>query len=72
VLDDDHRVALVDELMQHVEQLRHVVEVKAGGRLIEDVERAASRAARQLLGELDPLRLAAGQRRRLLPDLDVA
>ena len=72
VLDDDHRVALVDQLVQHFEQLRHVVEVQAGGRLVEDVERAAGRLARQLLGELDALRLAARQRGRLLADLDVA
>ena len=41
VLDDDHRVALVDEFVEHVEQLAHVLEVQAGGRLVEDVERAA-------------------------------
>ena len=57
--------------MQHFEQLRDVVEVQARRRLVQDVERAAGRAARQLLGELHPLRLAAGQRRRLLADLDV-
>ena len=27
VLDDDHRVALVDQLMQHLEQLRYIMEV---------------------------------------------
>ena len=61
VLDDDHRVALVDQLMQHVEQLRDVVEMQARGRLVEDVERAPGRAARQFLGELDALRFAARQ-----------
>ena len=63
---------LLDQLVQHLEELRHVVEVQAGGRLVEDVERAAGGAARQLLGELDALRLAARQRRRLLADMDVA
>jgi hypothetical protein len=72
LLDDDHRVALVDQLVQHVKQLRDVVEVEPRGRLVEDVERAAGRAARQFLGELDALRLAAGQRRRLLTGLDIA
>src|SRR5206468_2688093 len=38
----------------------------------EDVERLAGGAAGQLLGELDALRLAAAERRRRLPDLDVA
>jgi len=44
VLDDDDAVALRDELMQHVEQLRHVVEMQSRGRLVEDVERAAGGA----------------------------
>jgi hypothetical protein len=72
VLDHHHGVALLDQLVQHLEQLRDVVEVQAGGRLVEDVERAPGGAARQLLGQLDALRLAARQRRRLLADLDVA
>jgi hypothetical protein len=40
VLDHDDRVALVDQLVQHFEQLGDVVEMQAGGRLVEDVERA--------------------------------
>jgi hypothetical protein len=63
-----HRVAVVDQLVQHFEQLRHVVEMQAGGRLVEDIERAAGGAARQFLGQLHALRLAARQRRRLLAD----
>jgi hypothetical protein len=49
-----------------------VLEMQAGGRLVEDVERAAGGAARQLLRQLDALRLAARERRRLLADMDVA
>ena len=71
VLDDDHGVAGLDQLVQHFEQLRHVVEMQPGGRLVEDVERAAGGALGQFLGELDALRLAARQRRRLLADVDV-
>ena len=52
VLDDDDRVALVDQLVQHLEQLRHVVEVEAGGRLVEDVERAAGGALGEFLESL--------------------
>ena len=44
VLDDDHRVALLDELVQHLEQLAHVVEVQAGRGLVEQVEGAAGGA----------------------------
>ncbi len=72
VLDHHHGVALVDQLVQHVEQLGHVVEMQAGGRLVENVERLAGGAARQFLGELDALRLAARQRGRLLANMDIA
>ena len=61
----------VDEAVEHVEQLVDVVEVQAGRRLVEDVERPAGGALAQLLGELDALRLAAGQRRRRLAEVDV-
>ena len=71
VLDHHHGVAALDQLVQHFQQLRHVVEMQAGGRLVENIERAAGGALGQLLGELDALRLAAGQRRRLLADMDV-
>ena len=72
VLDHDDGVALVDQLLQHVEQLPRVLEVEPGGRLVEDVDGAAGAAAGQLLRQLDPLRLAAGQRRGRLPQRDVA
>src|SRR5215213_4759808 len=71
VLDHEHRVARVDEPLQHLEQLLDVGEVEAGRRLVEDVERPARRHLRQLGGQLDPLRLAARERRRRLTELDV-
>src|ERR1700693_2702426 len=40
VLDYDHRVALRHQLVQHLQQFLHVVEMQARGRLIQDVERA--------------------------------
>ena len=49
--------------MEHLEQKADVLEVEAGGGLVEDVERAARVALGQLRGQLDPLRLAAGERR---------
>ena len=72
VLDDDHRVALVDQPLEHLEQLVDVVEVQAGGGLVEDVERLAGGDLAELGGELDALGLAAGERRRRLAELDVA
>src|SRR5689334_16065772 len=59
VLDHDDRVALRNQLVQHLQELLDVVEMQAGGRLVENVERAAGGALRQFLGELDALRLAA-------------
>ena len=72
VLDHHHRVALIDQRVQHFQQLAHVLEMQPGGRLVEDIQRAPGRAPRQLLRQLDPLRLAARQRRRLLAERDVA
>jgi hypothetical protein len=72
VLDDHHRIALVDQFVQHFQQLGDIVEMQAGRRFVENVERAAGRALGQLLCQLDPLRLAARERGGLLADLDVA
>ena len=46
--------------------------MQAGGGLVEDVQGAAGVASRQLLGQLHPLRFAAGQSGRALAELDVA
>src|SRR5262245_43825078 len=72
VLDHDHRVAGLDQAVEHAEQLAEILEVEARGGLVEDVDRAARRGARQLARELDALRLAARQRRRRLTELEVA
>ena len=71
VLDHHDRVAQVDQAVEHVEQLGQVVEVQAGGRLVEQVERAAGVGARQLGRQLDALGLAAGERRRRLAEREV-
>ena len=57
--------------MEDIQQLAHVVEMQPGGRLIQDIERLARPFFHQLARQLDPLRLAAGKRRRGLPQLDV-
>ena len=41
VFDDDHSVAVVGQPLQHGQQQFDVVEMQAGGRFVEDVERAA-------------------------------
>jgi hypothetical protein len=50
---------------------RHILEVQSGGRLVEDVERAAGLAP-QFAGQFDALRLAAGERGGRLPEVQVA
>ena len=72
MLDDDDGIAAVDEALQDVEELVDVGGVQSRRRLIEDIERAPGRAARELGRELDALRLAAGERCRALAELDVA
>ena len=48
--------------MQDEQQLADVLEVQAGGGLVEDVDRAPGRALLQLRCELHPLGLTAGER----------
>ena len=49
VFDHDHGVALVGEAVEDFEELADVLEVEAGGGLVEDVERLAGGAAGELL-----------------------
>ena len=69
VLDDDDRLAGVDEPVEQAEQLLHIGEVEAGGRLVEDVDAAL---LGHVGGQLEPLPLAAGQRRERLADGEVS
>ena len=69
VRDDDDRLAGVDEAVEQAEQLLDVGEVQAGGRLVEDVDAAL---LGQVGGQLEPLPLAAGQRRERLAEAEVA
>ena len=72
VLDDEQRVARFEQLPERGEQLRDVVEVQTGRRLVEDVQQPLAAVRRQMRGDLDPLRLAARQRRRRLAEPQVA
>ena len=72
MLDDDDGVARVDQAVEDGEELLHVREVQPGGGLVEDVEGAPGIAPRELGGELDPLRLAAGELGGGLAQPDVA
>ena len=82
VLDDQQRVADVEQPAQRAHQLGDVVEMQAGGRLVEHEQRSAPghrlaacagalRRFSQKTSELESLRLAARQRRHRLTQLDV-
>jgi uncharacterized Fe-S cluster-containing radical SAM superfamily protein len=58
VLDDDDGVAGVAQLVQHLQQHAHVVEVQARGGLVQDVQRAAGVALAQFQRQLHTLRFA--------------
>src|SRR5437016_1244812 len=65
VLDQEHRVPGVYEAIQGREQPLDVRQVQPRRRLVQDVQRMlCALELAQLRGDLDPLSLAAGQRRR--------
>ncbi len=63
VLDDDHRVALIAQLPEDVDEAPVVAGVQADRRLVEHVERADQRRPERRR-QVDALRLAARERRR--------
>ena len=63
VLHHEHRVAGVHQSLDHVQQLLDVGKMQAGGRLVEDVERASRAGLGQFPRELHPLGLAARELR---------
>src|SRR5687767_14951589 len=74
VLDHDHGVPGVDQAVEDLDEDADVVEVEAGGGLVEDVELAALTLASvgQLARDLEPLRLAAGERSGGLAETQIA
>src|SRR5579884_2645278 len=71
VLDDDERVPDVAQRLQRREEPVVVTLVQPDARLVEDVQHAHERRA-DLRREPDPLRLAAGERRRAAGEVQVA
>src|SRR5579859_660859 len=71
MLDDQDGVAEGDEALKDVEEFANVVKVQSGGGFIEDVKCAASLALGKFVGQLDPLRFAAGKSGGGLAECDV-
>src|SRR5580692_3295777 len=59
MLDDDERRAGVEKFAKRSEKLGDVVEVQAGGRLVEDIEDFLVLAAGEMRSELETLCFAA-------------
>ena len=72
MFDDDDRVALVHQAVEHSQQHADVLEVQSRGRLVQDVDGLARVTLRQLGGQLHALALTARQRSAGLPQLDVS
>ena len=62
VLDDDQRMADVQQRVEAIQQLYDVGKVQAGRRLVEQEQRPAAALGGQVGGQLEPLGLAAGER----------
>ena len=72
MLDDHDGVPAVHQPLEHAEQFADVLEVQAGRRFVEDVERPARRALPQLRGELHSLGFSAREGGRWLSEPDIA
>ena len=59
MLNDDHRVALVHQLLEDLYELVHVCNVQAGGGLIQDIDGLAGWTAGELCRKLYTLCLAS-------------
>ena len=59
VLDDDERVAALDECVEGIQQAAYVVEVKSGGGLVEDEHRGLVLLHAQVVGQFHALVFAA-------------
>ena len=72
VLDDDHRVAAIDQALQGGEELVDVGEMEADRRLVEEKERVGLARPGEGRRQLEALRLAAGKRYECLAEPQIA
>ena len=72
VLDDEKRRAGFQKFAEGGEKFRDIVEMKAGGGLIENVEDALIFGAGEMRGEFQSLRFAAGKRSGGLAEAQIA
>ena len=70
VLNDDDGRAAIEQRLEHAQQHPHIQRVQADARLVEH-EHGIRLDAPDLAGQLQPLRLAAGEARRFLAEREV-
>ena len=66
MLDNNDRIALIDQLVQHIHQHADILKVQSGGRLIKNIERLACIPFGKFGGKLHTLAFATGKRGRRL------
>jgi hypothetical protein len=59
VLDNDHRIPVIHQTMEHIQELLDIDEVQARGRLVDDLKGASRSHLAELARQFDPLGLAA-------------
>ncbi len=71
MFDHENGIAPIDQFLQDVDQFFDVVKMQPCRRLIEDIERIASRWPGEFFGEFDPLGFTSRKRRRGLAEFDI-
>ena len=72
MFDNDDAVAVGNQGVERLQELVHIVEMQARGRLIEDEERGLLHLSLdEEIGQLHALRLAARERTRRLPEFQI-
>ena len=66
MFDDQDGIALIDQFIQNVQEVRNVLEVQTCSGFIQNIHRFPRVLLRQLLGEFYPLGFTSRQRRSML------
>ena len=72
MLNDNYGVSAVYQLLQHLNQLVHIRNMKAGRGLVQNINCPSGGTFGQFCCQLNPLCLSAGKRGRRLSDFDIA
>src|SRR5579862_5022500 len=72
VLDDEDGSAALEKLAKRAEEFLNIVEVQAGGGLVENVQHAGIGGVHEMGGELEALGFAAGKRGGGLAEAEIA